>query len=1047
MSKGKLWAAKLAELVGLGDRVDSLLARRRVFADALSDCQRQSDSFGAFPHADTQPLNALIAAAEKKAAPATAEALDAAIKHLGDFKAALKKQREAQEKEAKAVEARLAKLPEAQLELAAAEKFLATLEKVCPGVELTTAKIRVIVLDARKLFAAGDGVGCVAKLKELKKLPDEAALRKASAAARAKVQSPDLDRAEAAVRALMGLVAPLPAQPYVDRFRALRARMMGEGQVSDPQVIGELRTFADAAEAELERQRGLEISATNTLKLLTGMEAGLKAKVTDAQQISLMAQLQAARGAHAVKDFGTAVELSASTLKAFQDALKVAEPLAAKWAQRKAEWVPAGEVLKTYNDPAKYSPDVVASARALVGNLHMLAQWETEREWESLLSTLDAMVAGSKTIPAIAKKGADFAPQVTKLRVPLDEALKETKASLENIASILQAEGVDGRAGTAGLRGRLDALAAACEARCASAVDEHSLGIKGMLEQVRLLNVDIDAAGKKSSIDAIKTKVRFDAATTEFRKLRESILPALDELDGTSRAASGALRARLEALASAAAADPAKAALDAAALKKELATVQAQVAKDVDGARNDLKKECDEVGKLIESTWAKVKKDGDKQFAPAFEALRAELATARVLVDSRSAEAGGLARDRLAGMRKRLGAMVPASGSTDSPYGKVMVRKAEFEKQMADEKKQLEADAAKAWAQLQADTAKLTADMFGLAPDAVDKRLDALHKQLDLVRADATIVAGYRQAVVQLKVVVKAKLEMLEGDATAPAYVKRLRKRYEAARDQADLPDKLYQAKTALDSVHHELDEAILHPEKAVAAQKQVLAAEESTRLTKAEYESTLDVLQSRLLPKLEATVAGAGGDADQVAEIRRMIHEAKQAAKGGDHAGALRQLALVRTRMQQVERDPAGPVIGSRNQLPADAAMYREAVTTLVREMEALPGLVKKRVGAVDDAVIQRMEAMVQDARNRFIPGAFDLHANRLNSSKLKKPERRAEREAALVQVRALRTLLASHPTLKKLRTNPIAPLDPAIGVVEQRLTRLESNIRRCVQ
>jgi hypothetical protein len=1048
MSKSKAWAARLRDLVGRGGgaTADPLTEKKEALDAALADAKRQTASFSAFPHADVKPLTALLTRVEQGVAAnrAAMDTYDAALAALRGFEPLLKTQQKAQKQASKDHEKAFAALPDAKIDLTLAERMLAGVERDCAGIDDTVAKIRDVVEKARKAFLASDGLKCIEELQALKKLPDREACLKLSDKARARVQSADLPRAEKAVLALNALLSPARMQPYADQFRALRGRLMAS--ISDPQVIGELRQFADHAEAELARHRGLQASAKGTLERIAKThQIAAAAVVSDAVQVALNARLQAAQGAFAVKDFESADALALEAEAAFNAALARANPLAEQWRRRQAEWAPAVAKLTAFKDPKKNSPDVVARAVELTGGAFAKDRWIADREWLRLIETLDTMQQGAQTIDAVAALTKAFAPQVKALAQPVADAFTALRANLANVEQAMKSMGVDPQAGAAGLRSRLDAMAKTLDARCTSAVDRASLDVAGMLKQVAALSADVDAAGSKKAIEATGRKLAGEQALATFDKLHGELAKRLDDLEGSSRAAAATLRTRLDGLKAASVADPVRAEADAQVLKTDLAAAEKKVLQDVGNARETLKRECDAVGRLIDETWEKLRKTAEKKFKPVFDALRVDLDTARVIADSRSAEAGGAALQRLTALRTRLQAMAPPQGQSASPFAAVMIEKEAFDNRLDEAKSRLEKDASKAWLALQADTKALHDEMFSLAPDAAMKRFKALAEQLAQAEADALIVGAYRESVAQLRVVVKAKLELLEEDATAPVYKKKLRQRYEAARDMADQPDKLYQAKAALDSLHHALDEALLDPAKAVAGQKAVMEADEQTRLTKIEWERTLDVVQDRLLPSIEAKVARDDGDADQIAEVKRMIADAKQAAKGGDHAGGLHQLALVRTRMDQIARDPNGPVIGSRNQLPTDAALYRDAVTAMVREIEVFPALVKKRLGNVSDEVAKRLDAMLQDARNRFIPGAFDLSAQRL-SSKLKDPERRAEREAALAQVRQLRTLLQEHPTIARLRANPVAPLEPAAEVVEQRLARLEANIRRCV-
>src|SRR5207248_2437230 len=123
----------------------------------------------------------------------------------------------------------------------------------------------------------------------------------------------------------------------------------------------------------------------------------------------------------------------------------------------------------------------------------------------------------------------------------------------------------------------------------------------------------------------------------------------------------------------------------------------------------------------------------------------------------------------------------------------------------------------------------------------------------------------------------------------------------------------------------------------------------------RAEWERSVKLFEARRLPDAEAAVA-SGGTKGLVDELKNMLKAARQTADKGDPAQALKQLKLADVRAGEIIANPQGAGIGARNDLPADAKLYKDAVSALRELLAGFPQQVAKALPALPPAVTQRL-------------------------------------------------------------------------------------------
>ena len=140
---------------------------------------------------------------------------------------------------------------------------------------------------------------------------------------------------------------------------------------------------------------------------------------------------------------------------------------------------------------------------------------------------------------------------------------------------------------------------------------------------------------------------------------------------------------------------------------------------------------------------------------------------------------------------------------------------------------------------------------------------------------------------------------------------------------------------------------------------------------------------------------------------------------------------------------------IGSRNNLPKDADVYKEAVQEFRAALGAFPEEVQKAVPDLPQPISLRMKSLLDSLGAKFDSAEFDASIRLLTSTDLDDRARRAQRETALAKVRNRQGLLDNNPLLVSLVKNPISSgrLSTAMRRLDSSLTRLEANISRCCQ
>ena len=349
------------------------------------------------------------------------------------------------------------------------------------------------------------------------------------------------------------------------------------------------------------------------------------------------------------------------------------------------------------------------------------------------------------------------------------------------------------------------------------------------------------------------------------------------------------------------------------------------------------------VAKTVKDTTAQIaalkKATGSSdKFGPFFEALQQECDQLALLGESPNGDAVAEAEQGLKDMQARIKQFspdgAPKGGATlDSVTGRLTAS----EKALKAINDTLAKNCPKTLAKLNKDLAALRTALAKQEPQASITALDAFDAACKAAEGDAAKVIEVRTEFDQLLPSVQVAAAAFTKQQAAPDYAKALTARIEDAVKQAKKPDELYAALQKLNAVDEELKDAALKPGAALAKEGQIRQKAQADAAAKAEWQRSVALFESKRLPDVEAAVS-AGGTKGLVDELKNMLKAAKQTADKGDAAQALKQLKLADARAGEIIAAPQGAGIGARNDLPADAKLYGEAVSALRDLLQRLP-------------------------------------------------------------------------------------------------------------
>ena len=679
----------------------------------------------------------------------------------------------------------------------------------------------------------------------------------------------------------------------------------------------------------------------------------------------------------------------------------------------------------------------------------------TAGDWAGLLELYRSLQDGVAAFLKAKQDYADFALLRAEGKRLLAREFELTTQALEAAEVLLGKQpGLDAEGVLKPLRLQLKDAFDAWEDRVANATSSEELDAEGTHQLLVALDKAIAAATRPEAIEGSKTaqaETRFEAAFEDLALGLESLFARLEDVD----MAQGTLaREKLDKL-------RAKAGLTWEAKLPMVEDIAAEMrtalnlARERQAGRSDLLLQtCETLQQRLQVQQDKLKSSPDKTFLPLFEDLNRQLADQRALAVSPNVNAADAVAKALKALELQIRGIESLS-SNGSAFERVRNELKILNNAIDKAASDLQDNVPKTLASLRKLANELQTEMLTMTPDEAINEINVLRVSVRQASLESRKVQALRQGFSDLKPAVENKIKLLGDEGTVPALVKVLQQRLESAVSTARNPDKLFMARQMLDQLNHDVEAAFVEPEKGLEMQKKALEEAERKRLLKVQFEAGLASVKKAPLKRAQDAVTKAGGDSAMLAEIGRMIDDTAEIGRGGDHAEALRKLALVEQRIEEVIADPHGPGIGSRKALPNDAKLYAESANKLITGLRQLPQMVAGRLAKAtpplrldeQGPLLSKLGTQIEQLVRRIDPALFAEPARLLADSKRPARDRRATRETALQTLRDTRALLGEQPQFAALWSNPFhVELKANKTELDQRLMRLEANIRRSV-
>jgi hypothetical protein len=437
-----------------------------------------------------------------------------------------------------------------------------------------------------------------------------------------------------------------------------------------------------------------------------------------------------------------------------------------------------------------------------------------------------------------------------------------------------------------------------------------------------------------------------------------------------------------------------------------------------------------------------------KDFAEAFAALTTEHAELVQLGTSNNLEAIKEASKGLTALKERASKFAPENNSGEGlSIDKVMLLLVSSEKLLKSLTETLKANDPRSLLRLTERLVTLKTEVLAADPGDGMVKVSEFTSALTEAETGAKKVIETRAEYGRLEPLVTTALETFAQRGAAPEYTKALQARFKEAHGLAKDPAKLFEALTKLKAIDTEVRAASRDLSVAVQKEKDERGAQHQKQADEREYKASVKLFEDQHIKAARKAVNDQGGDKALILELERMAGVARQSAKDGDHAKALHQIRLTIERAGQITADPYGPAIGSRNNLPKDEQVYREALTAFNESLNTVRDITLKAAPDIHKTVADKLSSMIEGLKTKFDPNAFASPLRQLSQDGISDADRRGYREAALARVRQVRGTLQGNPQIALLKQNPAAKSEFSLGYrrVESALNRLEANISRC--
>lgn len=940
-----------------------------------------------------------------------------------------------------------------QLELA--EKRFAEIEPLV-GIESTLARFRAVLAEARKLAAQDNWTAAANELSKLGDLPDSKACVQDSATQR---------------KSLREIQAYTEGERHLDRLAELLPR----------EAVAELRkTFTQAANALVNQQfkgdalRTLQnVAAHLGSEKLRFEELGAGCHALSLKLTTLTDEMRQVSSPMSVlgpqSDFdnfvalleGKRLDMAMKLGNQLQQTLEALVPARQKeqqsWARQRSVAISIQQKLTALRS----SPCTTVALRAAQALTYLaptdIQHLEQEREFARLVENMEK---ARRQLAELNQLNRDFGG-IDALRDTASQAVTKQAKGLEPTldkldkaaAEAMRKAGAELFDATKKFRGEIQLVRTDWEAAAGSATSPDALNAAhdAALRRLDVIGADIAAATNEKGIAQLLELRKREQAEPVFKKnwqTFESLLREVRDLD-TTAAEKMAQRGNLLR-------DVAAMNWHVAVTKLSLLIAEARSARRI--GEQEKTKEHDDCTRLLKQALDeinRVKNTSRKNagaFAEAFKAMETERTELGQLAASDNLDALREVKRGLQALIERAAKYAPqsAGGIGDSTSMLGVVNGIQHAREsLKSARDALKADNPRGLIQLAERFATLKVDVYKVDPELGLQKIDEFMKALLEGKANAQKVAAVRRSWSDLLPNVKNALSSFKSRNVAHEYSAALVARLEEAEKLAETPSRLFEGLTKLQRIEEELKAATLDLHVAMGKEQEILGQRHRDEATRHEYKVSLDVCQKRYAKDAQSAVASAGGDKALLIELERMVTVAKQSAKNGDHGKALQQVRLTIERARQITADPYGPAIGSRNALPKDQQVYREAVAAFEAMLDEVKTITLLAVPGADEKVKKKLRDDITRLATKLDRNEFEAVLRDLQREKITDSERRTLREAALAKVRKVQGVLEGNPQIRLLLTNPAAKDKASLGIrrVTSALTRLEANISRSVR
>lgn len=918
---------------------------------------------------------------------------------------------------------------------------------------------------AEGLAAKSDWIGAMA---ELAKAPTREQCSSAFLGAVPKVKEKFAEELQQIDHALQLLESVLD-EGRLGQFRAQRNQLLSQiaqGGDSIKQITAERQKLKAFVE-QLAQSRREGDECLNAVKLLIGT---LKPKVAaHADKVSLVTEQENQRQFELVlalreqRQHAEALSAAQALERALQSAAQT-QAVAAHQAWKKVEGELRGQDfingLKIAGGNLGLPADVREQAATLLRRIGQaqLDQKALVRDWTGL-TELHAEVRETLAGLGKAQKDfGDFAPQ----RLKADQAMKlkwtEVEQALGKLQQSLTQAGADADPALQPLRASLKTLQGEWALKLASASSALDLAQPDSEKAVAGLLQQIAAAGQAKAIEATRRAQREAQGAQAFREalalLEQTELAALR---GASSSQAMALATELTGLEKKLdlETDPeapwAGRIGELAQIKKRIVQATTQAGQECTTINQGLTDRITKLRQSLQTAQQSLKQKiggGAGKFEPLFTALRGELDSLELLTKTTNKSAAEGNTALITALEKRVQQLLDAINvGSDFEGVQTGIKQLRTDIDKLDKaglKKEAEATSTK----LNQQYTDLEATIYGLEPAAMTQALATLRTALATAQTELTDIQDNRRKLDLLANGCVQRIQAFARQGFAEAYRKSLEQRVSAARKKGLVAAELVAAIAELEALAVELTGIEADPTQALKHQTQLLADQHAQAKLRREWESKSTVVEKTVLPRADRAVEDAGGDTGQVDEAKRMLKMAKKAADGGNFERALQVLTQLEARVAQIERNPAGTGLGDRKALPKHVEAYSAEVMKLRQAFDGFVKAALAKVPSEQQGLVQPvLERTVQGLKARLNPGLFKLATDVLTDSKAEAGRRREAREEALARLRETVSFINTHPTMDKLKVNPIAPLQGDLRVLDAALTRLEAHIRASVR